>query len=367
MMPEFHSEKQGYNKREVDEYIDQVRSEHDKEALYRQTMFSDALEQMQEQMQAQLQEMETTPEVVEKQTFILYNPGDWEVNWENEEDMDVLLTDFDRFLRNPFSGSLPASTPPSPPVETYYLIEPGLLNPADALPEAVGNGDSAEETQWEEYRPLGMANPQSPKQQRLRTYITGFCFYSALIAFVLGIYLFSGVGSNAPRTLFRFSVMTVLTESMQSEIPKDSFILTRKVDPKSITVGDDVTYMLNATTPVTHRVVGIYENYEATGERGFETKGIENEKPDGVIVPAASLVGKVIFHSFALGKTLKFIKTNIIYIAILFVLIAALLVALRIVFLSKEEQLGEPKQKFRQKFRNKNVQFKKQLTAKSTV
>ena len=44
------------------------------------------------------------------------------------------------------------------------------------------------------------------------------------------------------------------------------------------------------------------ENYKDTGQRAFETQGIMNAKPDEQPVPAGNVVGKVIFHSYVLGR-----------------------------------------------------------------
>ena len=103
---------------------------------------------------------------------------------------------------------------------------------------------------------------------------------------------------GAPRSLAGYSGMIVLTESMQSEIPKGSLVIAQQVDPETLQIGDDITYMANQTTSVTHRIVGINENYENTGQRAFQTQGIMNDQPDSQPVPAVNVVGKVVFHSY---------------------------------------------------------------------
>ena len=66
--------------------------------------------------------------------------------------------------------------------------------------------------------------------------------------------------------------------------------------PNTLQIGDDITYMANQTTSVTHRIVGIMENYENTGQRAFEAQGVMNSEPDRQPVPAVNVVGKVVYH-----------------------------------------------------------------------
>lgn len=145
-------------------------------------------------------------------------------------------------------------------------------------------------------------------------------FYAALIVLVLGVLLVKSGGNGAPVSVFGFSIHTVLSSSMQDEIPKDSLVLTRQVDPVSLQIGDDITYMKDETTSVTHRIVGIIEDYDGSGQRAFETQGIMNKEKDRLPVPAANVVGKVIFHSLVLGRIMSFLS-QFWYLLILFLLL----------------------------------------------
>lgn len=112
---------------------------------------------------------------------------------------------------------------------------------------------------------------------------------------------------GTPRTLAGYSGMIVLTGSMQSEIPRGALVITRQVDPSTLKIGDDITYMANKTTSVTHRIIGITEKDQNTGERAFETQGVMNPEPDKNPVPAVNVVGKVVFHSEVLGIVARFV------------------------------------------------------------
>jgi len=166
-------------------------------------------------------------------------------------------------------------------------------------------------------------------------------FYIALAALVLTVFLVRAAGGGAPVTFAGFSAMRVLTASMQDEIPQGSLIITRHVDPKTLEVGDDVTYMAGEGTTVTHRIIAIAENYQGTGQRAFTTQGIMNREPDELRVPAANVVGKVIFHNLFLGDVLAFVQVNWTWMALLLVLCLAFLECLRV--LARESRLESGK------------------------
>jgi signal peptidase len=170
--------------------------------------------------------------------------------------------------------------------------------------------------------------------------LLGALFYLSLAVALLLIYLVSGAGEG-PRSLFAFSTFTVLTDSMWPDIPRDSFVLVRQVDPADIEIGNDVTYLRADGSTVTHRVVGIEENYDGSGMRGFQTQGIRNPQPDSAIVFADNVVGKVVFHNAELGALAGYLKERPWPAAALAVLLMGLLIALRKAFASRKAPASE--------------------------
>ena len=166
-----------------------------------------------------------------------------------------------------------------------------------------------------------------PKKSRGKL-VYNLLFYAMVAVAVFTAFTFSTDG--IPRTYFGFSFFTVLTKSMQSEIPQGSFVLTRRTDPGTLQIGDDITYVTSDQRTITHRIIAIDENHAYSGKRGFETKGIENRIADKQVVPADNVVGKVIFHNLAVGKTMSFVKKNMIAISIFAALFLALALVLRI-------------------------------------
>ncbi|MCL2106639.1 MAG: signal peptidase I [Oscillospiraceae bacterium] len=156
-------------------------------------------------------------------------------------------------------------------------------------------------------RPAGYA-----RKATARKIISAVLFYGLLSMLVLGAFLISR-GDKKP--VFGYTFANVLTWSMQPEIPQGSLVIIKDVDPDTLEIGDDITYMQNAETSVTHRIIGITEDLGGTGQRGFETQGIDNDAPDFELVPAVNVVGKVVFHAPLLGEWLDILRRNLLLFA----------------------------------------------------
>ena len=135
-------------------------------------------------------------------------------------------------------------------------------------------------------------------------------FYVLILGMVFGAFLIRSNSNGRPIVIAGYSAFTVLTSSMESEIPKGSLVFTKAVDPETLQIGDDITYMSGPTSTITHRIIGITEKYLDTNERAFETKGVMNAEADKKLVPAANVVGKVIYHSEILGQMATFAGQN---------------------------------------------------------
>jgi len=152
---------------------------------------------------------------------------------------------------------------------------------------------------------------QGKQVNKTRRFITTALFYGLLFCLIGGAFFISQ-GTKMP--IFGYSFMNVLTGSMQRELPQGSMIVIKQVDPNTIQIGNDITYMQDTDTAVTHRVIGIIENYENSGARGFETKGIENTVPDFEIVSAVNVVGVVKYHIPRVGAWLEWLRNNLILV-----------------------------------------------------
>ena len=171
------------------------------------------------------------------------------------------------------------------------------------------------------------------KKRGMFALISDILFYLAIFMVLFAV-LTSSPGNNngTVRTFMGYSYFTVLTPSMQDEIPKGSFILVKKTEPQELNTGDNITFMKDANTSVTHKITNIYENYENSGAKGFQTKGVNNADPDKDIVYEANIVGKVIFVIPGMGAAISYLKTNIYIIFIIFGLCILLSFLLRLLF-----------------------------------
>ena len=112
----------------------------------------------------------------------------------------------------------------------------------------------------------------------------------------LGLLMFSIIGAKMRGEVPRiggYSIMKIISGSMEDEIPEGSYILIREIDPSEVGEGDIITfyssdYMIYGL-PNTHRVV---ESPIVTDEGiEFVTKGDANPINDKVTAKGEDLIG----------------------------------------------------------------------------
>jgi len=91
-------------------------------------------------------------------------------------------------------------------------------------------------------------------------------------------------------------------------------VFIKPVEPTRISMGDIIAYRLGKLL-VTHRVV---EVIRGQGEPSFIIKGDANEHPDLAPVPAANVVGEVVFDVPYLGYVAAFVKTRLGFLLTIF-------------------------------------------------
>ena len=166
------------------------------------------------------------------------------------------------------------------------------------------------------------------KQRGVIAIISNVAFYTAILIILFTVLTYNSK-NGTPKMLLGYSYFTVLTSSMQNEIPKGSFILVKETESHKLKVGDNITYMRDANTSVTHQIINIYENYQKSGSRGFQTKGVNNANPDKDIVYEENIVGKVIVTLPGVGAAISYLGANIYIIFIIFGLFVLLSFSLR--------------------------------------
>ncbi len=98
-------------------------------------------------------------------------------------------------------------------------------------------------------------------------------------------------------------VFTVVSGSMEPEIPVGSLVIIKKADPLKIQEGDVIAFRREGTV-ITHRVV---ENQKDL--RQFITKGDANELADMQPASYTNLVGKMSSHYGGVGNLMAFFST----------------------------------------------------------
>ena len=158
------------------------------------------------------------------------------------------------------------------------------------------------------------------KKEPLLKFILGVISYAifiwlllvgvALLAYVLDIKIRAAKGDYSSPT---FNAYVVLTGSMLPEIQVYDVVVTKKVDPSSLEVGDVITFASADTrflnTIITHRIIKKeYDN--KTKSYSFQTQGDNNNVADSALVPQNNIYGKVILKIPKLGYLQEFLASD---------------------------------------------------------
>lgn len=109
----------------------------------------------------------------------------------------------------------------------------------------------------------------------------------------------------------------VLTASMTPAIAPGDVVIVADRGAEAISEGDVITYTRGTNeVPVTHRVTAVIETADGVA---FETKGDANSDPDAALVPAANVIGTVIFTIPYIGYVIQFTNTPYGFIALVLV------------------------------------------------
>ena len=152
-------------------------------------------------------------------------------------------------------------------------------------------------------------NPNRNAKESWRTLFNA-AFY-LVVGFILTTSIVSDGRNRHGFHLLGYSSFTVLSDSMQPEIPRGALIITREKDPELIIVGEDITFMRMDNAAVTHRVTEIYDDYLGSGTRAFQTQGLANPDPDVDPVYARNIIGTVVLIVPELGYGLTYLLNNI--------------------------------------------------------
>lgn len=100
----------------------------------------------------------------------------------------------------------------------------------------------------------------------------------------------------------------IISGSMQPFLNPGDMTISKVVNPNSIKVGDVITYRVESSIPITHRVVKIINQ---GGGLAFETKGDANADKDSEPISSDRVVGKLVYKIPKAGFISQFLKTKI--------------------------------------------------------
>ncbi len=121
--------------------------------------------------------------------------------------------------------------------------------------------------------------------------ISWWCVIALLAALLVSI-LGAKISGRVPR-VFGYSVINIISSSMEDEIPKGSYILIKKADPEDVKADDVICFYSSDPRiygiPNTHRVVE--EPIVTEGGVEFVTKGDASPDKDPVTAKGENLIG----------------------------------------------------------------------------
>ena len=159
----------------------------------------------------------------------------------------------------------------------------------------------------------------------LKYALTGLWWTVLLLGAVLVInFLSAHFRGEVPR-IGKYSVMHIVSDSMEPSIPKDMYILIKRVPAEEVKKDDVICFY--STDPViygrpnTHRVVE--QPYEENGELYFVTMGDNNLIPDKEPAKAEHLIGVWVRNLEGFTSFLNFVTQNFIVIFAVLVVLGA--------------------------------------------
>lgn len=197
--------------------------------------------------------------------------------------------------------------------------------------------------------------------------IVGNIVFYGLLATLIAVFFLVGdaTASEEPANILGFSVMTVLTGSMEGDnpdsIPRGALVLLRRQDdPDFYEVGMVVTFLRERGTTWTHRIVQTIEDHES-GQRAFRLQGDANATIDRYVILADQMLGDIVWSSLFLGTAISFIQASPLLSGVFILLLMLLVPTLRKYFQIQREIKKDERAQINQV--KKELKFRKKKSA----
>ncbi len=155
------------------------------------------------------------------------------------------------------------------------------------------------------------------------------------------VIVITAVGLVVVPRLANWTVLVVLSGSMEPRMPTGGLAFVEPVDEAAIRVGDVVTFPVpgHPGALVSHRVTSVEQ---VAGKPVLITKGDANDEPDTWRTPASSVKGEVAVTVPYLGHAAQFLRTPAGYLLVL-------VVPAIVIILGELGAIGRELRKMRQK------------------
>jgi signal peptidase I len=157
----------------------------------------------------------------------------------------------------------------------------------------------------------------------LKYTLSGLWWLALLLGAVLIVSFVSAHFRGEVPRIGNYSVMHIVSESMEPTIEKDTYVLIKRVAPEEVKKGDIICFYSTDPTiygyPNTHRVVE--EPRMQDGNLVFDTKGDHNLIPDKEPAQAEHLIGVWVRNLTAFTAILNFLTQNFFLIFLLLALL----------------------------------------------
>ncbi len=177
------------------------------------------------------------------------------------------------------------------------------------------------------------------------TWLMVIAAVSMMIFTVVSVNTFDRIDRN----LFGYKAFIVLSDSMSAtDFDAGDLVLSKVVDPKTLQVGDIISYQSTNTENygkvVTHKIRALTK--DADGNPGFITYGTTTDTDDENVVVYSFVLGKYQGRIPKVGKFFEFLKTTQGYIICIFIPFLVLILmqgfqSIKLFRKYKREQLAE--------------------------
>lgn len=165
------------------------------------------------------------------------------------------------------------------------------------------------------------------RRRRLKKAITAACIILlAMLVIILGNIMYAQINNQIP-DFFGYSIINIISASMEPAIPTNTFILIKDVEPSELKVGDIITFYskdpMILGLPNTHRIESIITDGNALS---FVTKGDANYISDEYRVSQSDVIGIYVSTVLTFGKFGSIFQNKSIIFVILVIPAAALFI-----------------------------------------